>query len=106
MKKEVKIRSDIYPFINNLVDSLFTDDINKLIQSENVRMDRATYMMFITMYFATRLYSIDTEVTKDDIKSFMSELIRNPDKRRKCIELFHPINGNLLDEKVSKNLLK
>jgi len=74
-----------YPFIDELVDSLFTEKINDIIDSENVQIDKRTFIMFITMYFITKL---NTDFDKESIKYFLSDIINSPDKRRKCIELF------------------
>ena len=74
-----------YPFIDELVDSLYTEQINDIINSENVQIDKRTFLMFITMYFVTRL---NTDFNRESIKYFLNDIINSPDKRRKCIELF------------------
>jgi hypothetical protein len=78
----------IYPFIDELVESLYTNEINSIIDSENVQMDKKTFLMFIVMYFTTKLYASQENMFKDDIKLFLSDIIRTPEKRRKCIEMF------------------
>lgn len=88
-----KTKSKIYPFIDSLVDSLFTKEINDILESENVKEDKNTFLMFITIYFTTRLYADNNTATKTNIKNFMTELIRNSEKRKKCIELFYQMNN-------------
>jgi hypothetical protein len=83
LKEKVKI----FPFIDELVDALYTDEINAIINSDNVIQDKRTFMMFITMYFLTRL-NVEKNVCKVQIKNFLTDLIRNPEKRIKCIQLF------------------
>lgn len=85
----------IYPFINELVDALYTDELNNIIDSDNVRFDKKTFLMFIIMYFVTRLYTSHEEFSKDDIKLFLTNIIRNPEKRRRCIEIFLMFEKNL-----------
>ena len=93
-----KIKSDIYPFIDKIVDALYTEEINKIIDSENVNLDKRTFIMFICMYFSTRLFADDKSITKESIKRFMTELIKNPTKRQQCIKLFNSFEF-VLDEK-------
>ena len=86
-QKEITvIYNKIYPFINELVDALYTDELNKIIDSENVQVDKKTFIMFIVMYFVTR---INSEVLdKESIKYFLTDLIKTPEKRQQCIEIF------------------
>ena len=49
-----KNKIKIYPFIDELVDALYTDELNKMIDSENVQVDKKTFIMFIIMYFVTK----------------------------------------------------
>jgi hypothetical protein len=79
------------------VDSLYTDEINLLIDSDNVHVDKKTFLMFVIMYFATRLYASDNTVSKEHIKVFLTDMIRNPEKRIKCIEIFLLFERNLSD---------
>ena len=91
---QVNLIRQKYPFIDELVDALFTDKINDIINSDNVQVDKRTFLMFIVMYFITRLHS-DKDVDKDTIKYFLSDIIHRPDKRRKCIELFQIFENSL-----------
>ena len=69
------------------MDALFTKEINDIIDSENVTIDKKSFIMFICMYFSIRLYS--KKCSKEAIKKFMTDLIRNPEKSHKCILLFN-----------------
>lgn len=84
---ELQKKDNIYPFIDTLVDALFTKEINDIIDNENVTVDKKSFIMFICMYFSTRLYS--KKCSKEAIKQFMTDLIRNPEKRYKCLLLFN-----------------
>lgn len=84
---DLQKKVNIYPFIDTLVDALFTKEINDIIDSENVSVDKKSFIMFICIYFSTRLYS--NKCSKEAIKQFMTDLIRNPEKRQKCILLFN-----------------
>lgn len=100
MKKINVRKTPVYPFIDSLVDSLFTKEINDILESENVKEDKNTFLMFITIYFTTRLYADNSSASKDNIKNFMTELIRNKDKRKKCIELFYQMNNVIQDKEL------
>jgi hypothetical protein len=84
--KDNNTNTKIYPFIDELVDALYTDELNKIIDSENVQLDKKTFLMFIVMYFTTRIHS--NILDKDSIKYFLTDLIRTPEKRQQCIEIF------------------
>ena len=99
--KQVDKNLRVYPFIDELVDSLYTDELNKLIDSENVQFDKRTFLMFIIIYFSTRLYASNETISKENIKNFMTDLIRNPMKRCKCIELFMMFEKSLIGELTS-----
>lgn len=96
---DLQKKVNIYPFIDTLVDALFTKEINDIIDSENVSVDKKSFIMFICMYFSTRLYS--KKCSKEAIKQFMTELIRNPEKRQKCILLFNSFE-KVIDLDVKK----
>lgn len=87
MDLQKKSQSNIYPFIDTLVDALFTPEINAIIDSDNVQFDKKSFIMFICIYFSTRLYA--KKCSKQTIKEFMTDIIRNPEKRQKCILLFN-----------------
>ena len=91
-----------YPFIEKLVDSLYTKELNEIMESENVKEDKNSFMMFIAMYFSIKVHA--DNISKDEIKNFMTELVRDQSKRRKCIELFNQMN-NLISPKKTVLLL-
>ena len=88
-----KKHPDIYPMIDELVNSLYTDEINNLINTKcETTDDRRVFLMFLIMYFYTYL-SIPKDVKeqfdmKHELKVFLTDMIRNPEKRAKCIELY------------------
>lgn len=80
---------NIYPFINEMVDTFYTENANKLIEkSIEHNSDKSIFMMYITMYFAIHLKLKDDENKKHYIKQIMSEIINDPAKRSKVIEMF------------------
>ena len=90
----------VCPFMDDLVDSLYTEELNALIEKTCVTgLDKRTFMMFIMMYFFTYLNTnserTDSERTDSErpdrkalLKVFMSDLIMNSEKRRQCVELY------------------
>jgi hypothetical protein len=44
---------------------------------------------------------LNESISKENIKTFMTDLIRNPVKRRKCIELFTMFERSLIGELTS-----
>lgn len=82
----------VCPFMNELVDSLYTEELNALIEKAcQTGVDRRTFMMFIMMYFFTYI-NVNTSGEggdrKEMLKVFMSDLIMNSEKRRRCVELY------------------
>jgi hypothetical protein len=71
------IQTPIPPFINELVEALHTDAINEIIESENVQVDKKTFLMFIITFFITRLFceKNSNPLNKDEIKVFNSAFI-------------------------------
>jgi hypothetical protein len=92
-QKTIIKNTHIYPLIDQLVDTLYTDEINNLINSKCQSIDdRRVFLMFLVMYFYTNL-SIPTEIkeqydVKNELKLFLTDIIKNPNKRHKCIELY------------------
>jgi hypothetical protein len=85
----------VYPMIDELVDILYNDDLNNLMDTKcTTDLDKKTFMMFILMYFYTYINIHKTETSKDDIKIFLSDLIKNPDKRKQVIELYSTVISN------------
>lgn len=93
IKKFAITHSYIYPMIDELVESLYTQEINNLIDTKCETVDdKRVFLMFMIMYFYTYL-SIPNEIKtkydmKEELKIFMSDMIKNPDKRMKMIELY------------------
>jgi hypothetical protein len=96
---------DIYPMIDELVNSLYTNDINNLIDTKCETVDdRRVFLMFLMMYFYTYL-SIPKDLKeqfdmKNELKVFLTDMIRNPGKRSKCIELYTTFENSV---KILKN---
>ena len=86
----------VCPFMDELVDSLYTEELNALIDKTcQTGLDKRTFMMFIMMYFFTYINVSGPsggvskpEERKVMLKVFMSELIMNSEKRRRCVELY------------------
>lgn len=88
-------KNTVYPMIDELVDILYNDDLNNLMDTKcTTDLDKKTFMMFILMYFYTYINIHKTETSKDDIKIFLSDLIKNPDKRKQVIELYSTVISN------------
>lgn len=93
-------RPDIYPMINELVDSLYTSEINQLIDTKCETIDdKRVFLMFIIVYFYTYL-SLPKNVKdsydmKDELKIFMTDMIRNPEKRSKMVELYRTFENSV-----------
>jgi hypothetical protein len=100
LKKFRERHADIYPMIDELVESLYTDEINNLINTKCETVDdRRVFLMFLIMYFYTYL-SIPKDLKekydiKHELKVFLTEMIRNPDKRSKCIELYKTFENSV-----------
>ena len=55
--------------------------------------DKRVFIMFIMMYFYSYL-SNNTHKSKESIKLFLSNLIKNPESRQKCINLYIAFENN------------
>lgn len=103
LSSEIK---QIYPFINEMVDSFYTKECNELIdkaiQSET---DKSIFMMYIMMYFGIhlKLETEDNQTKKQQIKLLLTDLIRDHDKRKFCIEMFQNKFQNVFVESSSKD---
>jgi hypothetical protein len=88
-----KTTPTIFPMIDDLVNSLYTDEINNLIDTKCKTIeDKRVFLMFIIMYFYTYL-NISQDIKeqfniKKELKIFLTDIIKNPEKRSKCIELY------------------
>lgn len=102
---------DIYPFIDDMVNTLYTQESNDLIKRAiEGETDKSVFMMFIMMYFGIhlKLETQNDEVKKQQIKLLLTDLIRDPEKRKYCIEMFQNKFNNVFLESSSnsnKNLL-
>lgn len=85
----------IYPFVNDLVDILYNTDLNNLIHDSCKTVDdKRSFFMFIIMYFYTFL-SCSNDCDKDNLKLFLSDLLKNTDKRKKIIEMYLNMEQNV-----------
>ena len=78
--------------VNDLVDILYNERINDYINNKcETSDDRRVIFMFLIMYFYSYL-SIPGELKdvdmKEMLKIFLSDLIKNSDKRKKCLEMY------------------
>lgn len=111
-----------YPFVEELVDTLYKDDINELIEKRTeTEGDKSIMMMFILMYFAMYLklntpkethavpgalvHNVHTE-KKEFMKQLMTEFIRDPQKRAACLQMFHNQFAQLFPSTEGTNRLK
>lgn len=97
---------DIYPMIDELVNSLYKPELNNLIDTKcHTLDDKRVFLMFLIMYFYTYL-SIPNEIKdkfdiKHELKVFLTDIIRNPEKRTKCIELYKTFENSVKSLKDS-----
>lgn len=101
----------IYPFINEMVDSFYTKECNELIEKAiESDSDKSIFMMYIMMYFGIhlKLENENNEAKKHKIKLLLTDLIKDHEKRKYCIEMFQNKFQNVFLEsssKENKNLL-
>ncbi len=88
------IKKHKYPFIDELVDVLHSDKLNKLL-SKNVQSDsdKSIFMMFVVVYFIINLKLRTSSIGEDPfnkqkIKDIMSSVIGDAHKRKACLDLF------------------
>jgi hypothetical protein len=106
-------KNEIYPFIDEMVDTFYTKECNELIgRAIESETDKSTFMMFIMMYFGIhlKLETQDDDIKKSQIKMLLTDLIKDHEKRRLCIEMFQTKFQNLFLEsssssKTNNNLL-
>jgi hypothetical protein len=101
------ITTNIYPFVDELVETLCTPEtknfIHKHIENDT---DKQTFLMFIFLYFTVELKLMDmssvsdmtNENYKEGLKYIISDIIKNPDKRKVCIEMFNKKFNHLFIE--------
>ena len=102
----------ILPFIDELVDAFYTSEINELIDEKcDTPEDRSVFLMYLIMYFYSYLsvQSTDNNNKKELLKIFLSDLIKNPDKRLQCIKVYKlfedSINTNVIRERNIKKII-
>jgi hypothetical protein len=80
----------ILPFVDNLVDALHTPEINELIAEHCVTIDdKRVFLMFIITYFYSFMSVREGESgQKTNMKRFLTDIITDPAKRLKCLELY------------------
>ena len=94
----------IYPMINKLVDTLYIESINSLINIKCETIDdRRVFLMFIIIYFYSYLCipkeTLNDSEIKIKLKLFLNDLISDQNKRNTCINLY-----KLLEVNLKKNL--
>ena len=105
------VENKIYPFIDEMVDVFYTENCNSMIkQAIETESDKKTFLMFVMMYFGIhlKLENENDEMKKQQIKILLTDFIRDPEKRRCCIEMFETkFNNSFLESssKDNKNLL-
>lgn len=100
----MELQEKIYPMIDKLVDVLYNKEMNDLIYEKCQTTDeKRVFLMFIIMYFYSFLSISDINTSKYnlkiELKKFLNELIKNPLKRSKIIELYQNFEN-------STNILK
>lgn len=91
---------NISPMFDELVDILYNDELNNLIDEKcKTTDDKRVFLMFLIMYFHSYL-SIPLEMKtqfdiKIELKSFLSELIQNHDKRKRCLDIYKTFEKTL-----------
>lgn len=99
-KHDKEYNMEIYPMINELVDVLYKDDINNLISTKcQTQSDKRVFLMFLIMYFYTYL-TIPDEIKdnfniKNELKLFLTDIIKNPNKRHQCIQLYSDFENSI-----------
>lgn len=105
------IKQKIYPFIDEIVDTFYTDESNCLIEkSIETSTDKSIFLMFVMMYYSIHVSlktddtNTDKELKRTQIKILMNEFIKDPEKRQFCIELFASKFQNILNsEEITNN---
>lgn len=105
------IKQKIYPFIDEMVDTFYTDRSNLLIEKViQTSTDKSIFLMFVMMYYSIHVSlktdntNVDKEMKKSQIKILMNEFIQDPQKRQFCIELFATKFQDILNsEEITNN---
>jgi hypothetical protein len=106
-KYEKDIKNEIYPFINEMVDTFYTENCNELIENSiSGGYDKSIFLMFVVMYFGIhlKLENSNKEEKKTQIKLLMTDFIKDPIKRNMCINIFEEkFHNSFLEQKKINN---
>lgn len=98
---------NIYPIIEKMVDAYYTQTSKMLDMTIEAESDKSIFMMYIILYFGihTKLYNTDAN-SKKVIKEALNDMIRDPEKRKVCINVIEKKFRNLLESNVEAGLSK
>jgi hypothetical protein len=94
MELEIKRKTRIYPFIDKIVETFYDDFESILDQHVEQQEDRSIIMMYILMYFTVhvklkeQLVNMTNAERRNTIKTVLSDIIRDPEKRSVCLQMF------------------
>jgi hypothetical protein len=94
MDIELKRKTRIYPFIDKIVETFYDEFESILDQHVEEQQDKSIIMMYILMYFTVhvklkeQLSKMTHNERRDTIKTVLSDIIRDPEKRRMCLQMF------------------
>ncbi len=103
MKNKSVIKKQQFPLIDKLVDTLDTPELNELIEehTEN-NQERQILFMFINIYLYIKLNS--SGVNKEQMKELITEIIKDHNKRKFCIDTFFNFQKNIESEITTTQL--
>lgn len=99
--------NQIFPFIDEMVNIFYTTECNDLIEKAiQAESDKSIFMMYIMLYFGIhlKLESENDEIKKNQIKILLTDLIKDHNKRRLCIEMFQSKFQNVFSVATSKKI--
>ena len=86
--------------INDLVNVLYNERINEYINNKcETQDDRRVMFMFLIIYFYSYL-SIPNELKdvvdiKEMLKIFLSDLMKNSEKRKRCLDMYEGFENTI-----------
>ena len=92
VQRKENVKKVIYPFIDELVDTFYTDETNSLIENAvSSNGDKSVFLMFVMMYFGIhlKLDNSNDQVKKEQLKLMLSDIVKDHNKRQICIQMFH-----------------
>ncbi len=93
-----------FPFIEELVDKLYNESLNELIEKNvSTPIDKKVFLMFVMMYFVVHLQLDDEPKKKETIKEMLGDLMSNRDKRKLFISFF---NEKFSDFEFAQDVIK